>query len=249
MPLEFRARCALFSFISFGVLAAVFPQCASAQDRTAPAVVRAEAEATLSAALSGVIAKRPFEEGAAFAAGDVLIALDCAIPEAEAQAALAGQNSAEAQYQALAALAERGGTGRTEVAIAKADAAAARARARAAELRLAGCTVIAPFDGYVSEYAVNRHEYVQASEPLVSVLSSARPEIDVIAPADWLRWIKPGSTGRLRLDATGRDYAVTVTGIGASVDPVSRTVKLTAGLTEAAPDILPGMSGLVGFDG
>lgn len=219
-----------------------------AQDTTAPSVVRAKAEATISSVLSGTLEILPFDEGDQFSQGDILVKLDCAIQQAEAEAARADAEAARSTYTSRKALFARGGIGRSEVEISKASAAAADARTRGAEARLRGCEITAPFEGRISERLVNTFEYVQPSQPLFSIVSSGRPDVEIIAPAIWLRWMEIGQPGRLRLDAVEGTYNVKVTGLGSTVDPVSRTIKMSAAFEEDVPDILPGMSGLVSFE-
>ncbi|MHA6264413.1 efflux RND transporter periplasmic adaptor subunit [Arenibacterium sp. CAU 1754] len=238
---------------SFAALAAFFWIAAIAtpvvaQETTAPSVVRAKAEATISSVLSGTLDDLAFDEGDPFSKGDVLARLDCAIQHAEAEAARADAEAARSTFASRQALFSRGGIGRSEVEIAKASSAAADARTRGAEARLKGCQIVAPFDGKISEKFVNQFEYVQPAQPLFSIVSSGRPDIEIIAPTIWLRWMKIGQIGRLRLNAVEGTFDIRVTGLGSTVDPVSRTVKISAAFENDVPNILPGMSGLVNFE-
>jgi RND family efflux transporter MFP subunit len=219
-----------------------------AQDLRAPSVVRAEAEATLSSVLSSTVKSLPLDEGASFNAGDVLVELDCAIFQSEAAAALAENAGALAQVASREALFSRGGTGRLEVEIAQSKAAAATARVQTAELRVEDCKITAPYDGRVAEHAVSAHEFVESGQPVISIVSAGVPDLEIIAPAGWLRWIEPGTPGTVTLEATGAGYPVTIAAIGPVVDPVSRTIKLTAVFDGPADGLLPGMSGLVSLE-
>ncbi len=230
------------------MLALVFfslPQGLQAQEFSAPSLVRAQDEATLSSEISGKINALPFEEGAAFRAGEVLVDLGCAIYRSEAAAAFAESTGALAAVAANQALFDRGGLGRLEVDLAKAEAAAAAARAKSADLRIDACQIRAPYDGRVAEHAVSTHEYVEPGQPVLSIVSTGTPDLEIIAPAEWLRWVEPGTRGQLRLDARREDFTVTIETLGPIVDPVSRTVKLTAAFGGDAGGVLPGMTGLV----
>lgn len=221
------------------------PQASEAQEFSAPSVVRAQDEATLSSVISGTINALPFEEGAAFRAGEVLVDLDCAIYKSEAAAARAESTGARAVVSSREALFARGGTGRLEVDMAKAEAAAAAARAQSADLRVDACKIHAPYDGRVAEHVVSAFEYVEPGQPVLSIVSTGTPDLEIVAPADWLRWVEPGTSGRLRLEARREEFNVTIETLGPIVDPVSRTVKLTAAFDGDAGGVLPGLSGLV----
>lgn len=158
------------------------PVVAQEGGRTAPAVVRAEAEAQLSSSLSGMIEALPVDEGAAFSEGDLLARLDCAVQRAEAEAATADHQAAQAEFDVRKALLARGGTGEVQVAVAKAQAAATKARQRLAEAVVSKCDIVAPFDGRVVETSVNEFEYVESSQALLTIVSSGRPELEINAP-------------------------------------------------------------------
>ncbi|MDQ2095167.1 efflux RND transporter periplasmic adaptor subunit [Rhodalgimonas zhirmunskyi] len=214
----------------------------------APAVVRAEATAIISSVVSGRINELPYEEGAEFKEGDVLARIDCAVLDAETEALRAEKDAAFSRSNSLQRLLRSGGIGKAEVEAAEAMSLAAEAKLTAAKITLKGCVIEAPFDGKLSEYSVNRYEFVEQSKPMFSIVSSGKPELEIIAPDTWLRWIAVGKTGQIQLDAAVGTYEISVTGVAPVVDPVSRTVKLSAVFTGNASGILPGMSGRVLFE-
>lgn len=214
---------------------------------SAPAVVRAKAEAQFSSSLSGTIRALPFGDGASFSQGDLLVGLDCDIQRAEAEAAAADNKGAQAEFQARRALFARGGVGSVEVSVAEAQAAATQARQRLAQAVVSTCEIVAPFAGRVVETLVNEFEYVQSSQPLLSIVSGERPELEINAPAVWLRWMQVGSDGRVEFEALDNSFPVRISSIGAAIDPVSATIKVTAEFADDISGILPGMSGLVRF--
>lgn len=60
-----------------------------------------------------------------------------------------------------------------------------------------------------------------------------------------MRWLSIGSEGRVEFEEVEGTFAVQVSSIGAAIDPVSATIKVTAEFQKGTPEILPGMSGLV----
>jgi RND family efflux transporter MFP subunit len=221
------------------------PQAGMAQDFTAPSIVRAKDFATLSTLISGTIEALPFDEGETFAKGDVLFQVDCGLFRSQADAATAESLGAVARVTSQEALLARGGIGRVEVEVARADAAAALARVRSADLRVEYCEVRAPYNGVIAEHAVSEFEYVEPGQPVLSIISSGTPDLEIIAPSEWLGWVTVGTGGRVQLESTRAEVGVIVETLGPVVDPVSRTVKMTARFDADVTGILPGMSGLV----
>jgi len=242
----YRLVCHLFCIGSVGILVGTTP--AVAESVTAPSIARANAEATLSSVIAGTIVALPIDEGGDFREGDILARLNCELQEAEAAALSAEQEAAQSRSIALERLFKRGGAGRTEVEVAKSMTTAATAKLKSAEVRLKGCVITAPFDGKLSNYAVNTFEYVEPSNPLFSIVSSGKPDVEIIAPDTWLRWIAPGMVGQVELEAAVSTFDIVVTSIAPVVDPVSRTVKLSAAFQGNANGVLPGMTGRVKFE-
>jgi RND family efflux transporter MFP subunit len=224
---------------------ALSPMASMAQEFTAPSIVRAEAEATLSSIISGTIQALPFEKGAEFSAGEELASLDCSIYLSESVATRAEQEAAMIAANSLQALFARGGIGQLEVDVAKAEAAAVSARAQIAQSRADACHILAPYDGRVAEHSVSAFEFVDPGQAVLSIVSTGVPDLEIIAPADWLAWVKPGVKGRLRLEGKEGELSVTIDMLGPVVDPVSRTVSMTAVFDGKVEGILPGMSGII----
>lgn len=223
-------------------------QSAVAQPLEAPAVARAAAEAVISSVNAGTVETLTVDEGGEFRQGDVLARLDCALHEAELASLRAEHDAALIRSRALDQLLARGSAGHAEVAAAKAIAVAAGAKANKAEVMVRGCTILAPFDGRIAEYSVNAFEYVETSQPVLSIVSSGKPDLEIIAPDTWLSWIVPGQAGKVQFEAMAGTFDIVVTGIAPVVDPVSQTVKLSAGFDSAAGGVLPGMSGRARFE-
>lgn len=243
-----RPTCTIFVVVALSTFVTSIPVSAQDVSMLAPSVVRAKAKAEFSSSLTGTIVALPFKEGSAFSKGDVLATLDCAVQRAQAEAAAADYQAARADFDAREALLARGGLGRVQVDVAKAQAAAARARQRLAEAVVEGCEIKAPFDGRIVEVSVNEFEYVEPSQPLLSIVSTERPEVEISAPSVWLRRIEVGSTGTVRFDEAADSFQIQITGIGATVDPISATIRLTAAFKGSVNGILPGMSGRASFE-
>lgn len=217
---------------------------AAAEERlSARGVVVAAESAVLSARVRAPIAAMPVRMGDRVARGDAVVTFDCALQEAERTSAVAVLRKAEIVLAQRERLHERQAAGLSEVREARADAARARADVAAIDALMTGCVLRAPFDGRVAETYAYPHEQPAPDAPLVKLVGTERLEIDLIVPSLWLRWLKPGASMRYEVDETATAHDAAVTRIGAQVDAVSQTVKITAAFSEPGVPVLPGMSG------
>ncbi|MFW2590138.1 efflux RND transporter periplasmic adaptor subunit [Sagittula sp. SSi028] len=229
-------------------LCVLFSPAASAE--SAPAVLKAEKQATISANRAARVLETPFGTSEAFATGDLLISFDCARIIAEAEAARAAYRAAAVSASTQRNLSNLGAGGRGAANIAVAEAEAADKRAQVLELTARDCNIRAPFDGHVAELFVNPYEIPEAGAPLIAIVSAQTPVIDLLVPSTWLNWILHGTEFKLKVDETGTTYDAKVARIGAVVDPVSRRVRIEGELRNAdANSLLPGMSGIATFAG
>ncbi len=186
-------------------------------------------------------------EGGCFKAGDPLVSLDCAIQKAQLAKARATLIAAEKVASVNAKLAEMQSMGGLEVVTSAAEATKARAEVVLMEVTVSKCTLLAPFAGRVAEQKVREHQYLQPGQPMLDILDDSHLEIELIAPSRWLAWLKPKMPFTLHVDETGQSYPAQVIRIGARVDAVSQSIKVTGQLAKTFPELLAGMSGHVEF--
>ena len=210
-------------------------------------VVVPNAEVTLGAGVVAPIASLPLKPGTAFAQGTTLVSFDCKRQRADLRAAKASLSKASTFFRGKARLLKRGAAGKQEVREAEADVAAAKANVDGLAATLSLCTVRAPFSGRVVERHAAPYEIPAANAPLLTVVDDSKLELDLIVPSRWLRWVKVGSAFRFEVDELGRTLAARVTRVGAKVDAVSQTVKLTGAFRLRPADVLAGMSGTAKF--
>ncbi|MBF0602782.1 MAG: efflux RND transporter periplasmic adaptor subunit [Nitrospirae bacterium] len=203
---------------------------------------------TLATELPARILQIRVPEGGQFKAGDVLIRLDCSLQQAQLQKARAARSAAEKIAAVNARLAEMKSMGNLEVATSVAEAAKARAEESLWDATVSKCLLVAPFSGRVAEQKAREHQYLQAGQPILDILDDSRLEVEFIAPSRWLAWIKPGLGFVLRGDETGHDHAAKVIRIGARVDSVSQSIKITGEFVGDTEGLLAGMSGRVILD-
>jgi membrane fusion protein, multidrug efflux system len=219
-------------------------------DSTVPArgIVRAIDQAELSTDLAARVAKIGFREGEAFKAGDLLIAFDCERYRAEAQSAEAVWREMKVTLDSNQHLEKFRAVGKADVEISKARVSKAEAETRSLQSRVAQCEITAPFDGRVAALLVNAHEQPQAGKPFMTIVGVGRLEIELIAPSQWLSWMKPGQDFEFFVDETKQIYSAKIARLGASVEAVSQMVKVIAVFSTAGADVLPGMSGEARFN-
>lgn len=198
---------------------------------------------TLAAEIGARISALPVPEGGAFRAGDTLIELDCVIPAAQLRRAEASLAGAERALQANLRLKEYNSIGQLELDMSRAEFDKSKAEVAQMAATLAKCKIVAPFAGRISEQKVREQQYVQPGQALLDILDDNSLELEFIVPSRWLQWLRPGHGLRVRIDETGKTYPARVHRLGARVDPVSQSLKVTAAIEGHFPELLAGMSG------
>ncbi|MFP1633402.1 efflux RND transporter periplasmic adaptor subunit [Zhengella sp. ZM62] len=211
-------------------------------------VVRSKARLEIATDLTIPVAEAPLRDGMRFRKGELLLAFDCRRLEAEQRAASAAVRAATVEHNQKAHLRKHGAAGKGEVDLALAGLEKGRAELELAEAKMTGCRIEAPFDGRIVERFADVHEIPEPGKPLMVIVDDSNLEIDFVAPSRWLSWLEPGAGFGFTVDETGVSVRGRIERIGAEVDAVSQTVRLTGTLDSGAGVILPGMSGNALFD-
>lgn len=245
-----RARFLIGLLAAVAAAAVPLPVHAQGQGIEAPVVrgiVRAVGRAQISTEIQAPVVELSVREGESFAAGQVLVRFDCARLMAEWDAAKATEKEMQLGYESADYLKRKGAAGSLDVGIAKARLDKAEAEVRAFSARAKYCSIVAPFDGRVTELGVERYETPPAGRPIIGIVDESSFEIDLIVPSAFLRWVQPGQKLHFAVDETGSKYDAAVLRVGALVDPVSQTIKVTAGMTPGDSRVVSGMSGVAVF--
>lgn len=200
---------------------------------------------TIAAEIGGRISRIPVTEGGRFKAGQLLVTLDCAMQQAQLQKARAVLDAAEKTRAANVRLEELHSIGKIELQVSESEAAKARADVVANGVVLSKCAISAPFSGRVSEQKAREQQYVQPGQALLEIIDDSVLELAFIVPSHWLAWIRTGAVFQVRIDETGKTYPARIGRIGARVDPVSQSVKLSAAIDGTFPELISGMSGRI----
>ncbi len=223
------------------VLLAAFP--AGAQELRAQLTPRDYT--TLAAEISAKVEKIAVREGDRFRKGDTLLAFDCSIQRAQLFEARAALSAAEKTVAVNARLLELQTIGKLESEVAQAERDKARGRLDASLAVIGKCAVAAPFHGRVVEQKVRAQQFTQPGQALLDILDDSVLELDFVIPSKWLVWLKPGHRFEVAIDETGKTYPVELTRVGARIDPVSQSVRVTGAIGGQFPELAAGMSGRV----
>jgi membrane fusion protein (multidrug efflux system) len=231
------------------VLSGGFGSVASAQEAGSQPEIRAQLTprdfTTLAAEIGAKIERLTVREGDRFRKGQILVSFDCSLQQAQVDEARASLVAAERTVAVNRRLLELKAIGTLENDLSIAEVDKARARVAEGTAVTAKCAVAAPFDGRVVEQKARAQQFVQPGQPLLDILDDSALELELVIPSKWLVWLKTGYTFQVTIDETAKTYPVTLTRIGARIDPVSQTVKVVGVIGGSHPELVSGMSGRV----
>ncbi|MCB6182509.1 efflux RND transporter periplasmic adaptor subunit [Leeia sp. TBRC 13508] len=215
----------------------------------APQEIRAQLKpkrfTTLAAEIGAKVMKLPYEEGMSFKAGSALVTFDCSIQQAQLGKANAALKAADKTWKANKRLDELNAVGKVELEVSESEMIKSRAEVSANAAVLKKCIVSAPFAGRVTEQKVREQQFVQPGQALLEIIDDSVLELVFVVPSKWLVWMKVGDPFQIKVDETAKTYPAKIQRIGAKVDPVSQTVRVTAAIDGRFPELISGMSGKV----
>jgi RND family efflux transporter MFP subunit len=207
----------------------------------------AQNDVEVSSEVAAKVARLPLKEGDAFARGDLLVAFDCGLYQAQQRKAEATAAAASREAEVTRKLAALHSVGALEVGQAEARAKEAAADAAYMRTTVGKCSIHAPFAGRVAKREAAPFEYVTPGKPLLEILDTGTLEVKLIVPSRWLATLKPGASFTVHVDDLGKDYPAQVVRLGARIDPVSQTVSISGRIEGRHDELLPGMSGWASF--
>lgn len=200
---------------------------------------------TVAAEIGAKISQLPLREGESFKAGQPLVRFDCSMQQAMLRKAQAELGAAEHSHKANRRLAELDSIGQVELNLSQAAVAKAAAEVGVQQAVLAKCSIPAPFPGRIAEQKVRSEQYVQPGQAMLEIIDDSVLELEFLVPSTWLGWVKPGVGFEVEIDETGKAYPARFTRLGARIDPVSQSIKVTAAIDGRFPELITGMSGRV----
>ncbi|MFT5395762.1 MAG: membrane fusion protein (multidrug efflux system) [Gammaproteobacteria bacterium] len=203
--------------------------------------------AIISSEIAAKIKSIPFKAGDAFKKGDLLVGFDCSFYRADMASAEASYKSRQHIFENNKQLLALNAISDIDVSISESEMQVARADRTMKAIRVNQCKIKAPYSGRVIEVAINEHETVPSDKEILSILNDSNLEIELIVPSNWLNWLAVEESFSFMIDETGKVLDAKVSKIGAVVDPVSQTIKLTGKFADDLNGVLSGMSGTAQF--
>ena len=200
---------------------------------------------TLSSETAARIDKISHRAGEHFQKGETLVEFDCVVQRAQVAKARAVLKAAEKTYAINKRLFDMKSLSGLELEVSAAEIDKAKADVAMADATQSKCIVEAPFAGVVVDQKARESQYTTPGQPLLEIVDDRALELEFIVPSAWLRWLKPGFAFSVAVDETGKTYHAHVELLGGSVDPVSKSIKVTGAIDGDARDLMPGMSGRV----
>jgi membrane fusion protein (multidrug efflux system) len=204
--------------------------------------VRARTVTAISASIMGTVRTVNVGIGSRVRAGAVLVQLVAG--EVEAKANQAGAMFAQAQLDL-----QRAEQLKTTQSVSAAQVDAARVQFRVAEAALAEANVMrsyttlrAPFAGVVSEKQCAVGDLALPGKPLLTLENPDALRLEASVPEAIAQVLHKGDVLRVRIDALDTPLDATVSELGASADPATRTVLIKLDLPNLA-ELRPGMFG------
>lgn len=204
--------------------------------------------AMLSAGIAGQISEVSASVGDSVEEGQTLVAFDCAPLLAQQKIYSAQKRAGDINLQVNQRLLELNNIGAQEMALTQVELDSAVAQLEVIELQVKQCEISAPFSGTVITRNADPFETVNAGTELIELLAQDDLEVLLVAPSNWLSWLKVGESFSLAVEETSKRYSGAIIRLGGQVDPVSQTVLVWGKLESAEPELLPGMSGNIAFD-
>jgi len=197
---------------------------------------------TVSADLPGVVDVIGFDSGDPVKAGAVLVRLDTKQEQAQLAAAEARLSLAKVSLDRIAGLKGKGVASQAEYDAARAEHDQAQAGVGEIRATIDRKTIRAPFTGVLGIREVNRGQYLNSGQPVVSLQSLDPIYVNFGVPQQELHHVKVGAEVKVSSDGDpGRTLTGKVTALDAVVDSATRNVQVQA--TFANPDLMlrPGM--------
>jgi membrane fusion protein (multidrug efflux system) len=196
----------------------------------------------LAAEQAGRVTQIAVESGTKVEKGQLLLALDTAVEEADLKGAHSRVELARQNLTRAANL-------KTQSALSLATLEEAQSKLRQAEAEAAAIRavigkkrILAPFAGLVGIRAVNVGQYVSEGTILLPLYSVHPVYADFSLPQQFVSKVKVGNKVSVSIDSfPGRVFAGEVSAVNPNVDPATRNVSVRATIPNPSEELKPGM--------
>lgn len=210
---------------------------------TSIGTVLARRSVTLRNELPGTVHRVALAPGAIVEAGDVLIALDVSVEEAELAALEAQAQLAETNLRRVQRLVRNSAAPVAEEERALAERDVARAQIQRTRAIIARKTIRAPFRARVGLADVHPGQFLEAGTALTTLQGvDATAHVDFAVPQHVAAQLRPGDTVDLLPRNEARPWPARLVAVDARIDPATRNATVRAEFSDPSGRLAPGAS-------
>lgn len=203
--------------------------------------IAAQDSVTLSAEAAGRIVKIPVSDGVRVSKGALLLELETRDEAAALEAAEAELATARASYERDQKLVKQGHVAEERLEQSRAAYEMAVAHRKAAKIALENRRITAPFAGRVSLIPLSPGDYVRPGDPLFSIVTDTKLEVDIAIPASLARRTAPDAAVTLRPRA-GEALETKIASRDTAADTATNLIVLKAAIPDGKHSLEPGQS-------
>lgn len=212
------------------------------EDVNAAGTLRSNESVVLRPEVSGRITRLNFQDGQPVKKGQVLIAFDAAVNQAEVQQAKAELNIARANFERNADLAKQKFISERARDESLANVQVLEAKLALAQARLSKLEIRAPFSGVVGIRNVSVGDYVKDGTDLVNLEDISSVKVDFRVPERYVDLVQPGQPIEVQVDALpGKPFSAKVDAVDPLVDSSGRSALLRGRIANPEGKLKPGM--------
>lgn len=172
----------------------------------------------LSAEESGPVVAIPVDKGGAVKAGEIIVELDRDILRAERDANRSALALQEYNVDKVRQLHEAGKVSRIELLTAESAHAQAKALAEVSQQRYSRAGIRAPFDGVVTDRAVELGELVGPGQRVARVIDPYTLKLEAYLTDSQVQWVEMGDAATVVIGADRHPAAASVSWVGFEAD-------------------------------
>ncbi|MEG1649214.1 MAG: efflux RND transporter periplasmic adaptor subunit [Rikenellaceae bacterium] len=203
----------------------------------------------LSFRVGGLIHRFDLYVGTHYRQGETIAALDPRDFSINKERAKAILDQAESEFIRIKTLYEKNNLSASSYEKAKAEYTTAKTNFSTATNELSDTQLKAPFNGYVEQVYIEKHQEVRAGEPIISFVEIDKLKIEAYVNQEIAANLKDIKQVSLRFDAEpSKTYVADVVEISKSTTQNNLSYLLTAILPNQDGKLLAGMSGKIFFD-
>ncbi len=192
--------------------------------------------------VSGRIVKLNFDDGQHVKKGQLLIAFDATVNQAEVQQAKAELGIARANYERTVDLARQKFISERARDESQANVQVLEAKLALAEAKLSKLEIRAPFSGIVGIRNVSVGDYVKDGTDLVNLEDISSVKVDFRVPERYIDLVQRGQGMEVMVDALpGKPFRARVDAIDPQVDSAGRSALLRGRIDNPEGKLKPGM--------